>query len=91
MIPSPEATAIMPIANKSIISNGTDLKEVCHKLLDSLIKENEDAELMTLITGADSSEDVTNDITSYVEDNSDIEVDVIQGDVPVYYYLIGLE
>ena len=77
------------MANKNIVANGTDLKEVCHKLFDSII--DEDKELVTLITGKDSNEEVTNEIVEYIENNTDCEVDVIKGDVPVYYYLIGLE
>ena len=79
----------MAMANKNIVANGTDLKEVCHKLFDSIIDDNK--ELVTLITGKDSNEEVTNEIVDYIENNTDCEVDVIKGDVPVYYYLIGLE
>ncbi len=79
----------MAMANKTIVANGTDLKEVCHKLIDNIV--DEDKELMTLITGENIDDEITDEIVNYVESNTDCEVDVIKGDVPVYYYLIGLE
>ena len=79
----------MAMIDKSIVANGTNLTLVCHQMLDNFL--DEDSELLTLIVGKDADEDTTNKIVEYVENNSDIEVDVIKGDVPVYYYLLGLE
>ena len=79
----------MAMIGKSIVTNGTDLSEVCRLMLEKFL--DEDKELLTLITGEDADEEITERIVEYVENNSDIEVDVIKGDVPVYYYLIGLE
>ena len=79
----------MAMIGKSIVTNGTDLSEVCRLMLEKFL--DEDKELLTLITGEDADEEITERIVEYVENNSDIEVDVIKGDVPVYYYLMGLE
>lgn len=79
----------MAMVGKSIVTNGTDLSEVCRLMLEKFL--DEDKELLTLITGEDADEEITEKIVEYVENNSDIEVDVIKGDVPVYYYLMGLE
>lgn len=79
----------MAMICKSIVTNGTDLSEVCRLMLEKFL--DEDSELLTLITGEDADEEITERIVEYVENNSDIEVDVIKGDVPVYYYLMGLE
>lgn len=79
----------MAMIGKSIVTNGTDLNEVCRLMLEKFL--DEDSELLTLITGEDADEEITDKIVEYVENNSDIEVDVIKGDVPVYYYLMGLE
>ena len=79
----------MAMIGKSIVTNGTDLNEVCRLMLEKFL--DEDKELLTLITGEDADEEITEKIVEYVENNSDIEVDVIKGDVPVYYYLMGLE
>lgn len=79
----------MAMIGKSIVTNGIDLSEVCRLMLEKFL--DEDSELLTLITGEDADEEITERIVEYVENNSDIEVDVIKGDVPVYYYLMGLE
>lgn len=79
----------MAMIGKSIVTNGTDLSEVCRLMLEKFL--DEESELLTLITGEDADEEITERIVEYVENNSDIEVDVIKGDVPVYYYLMGLE
>lgn len=79
----------MAMIGKSIVTNGTDLSKVCRLMLEKFL--DEDSELLTLITGEDADEEITERIVEYVENNSDIEVDVIKGDVPVYYYLMGLE
>lgn len=79
----------MAMIGKSIVTNGTDLSEVCRLMLEKFL--DEESELLTLITGEDADEEITEKIVEYVENNSDIEVDVIKGDVPVYYYLMGLE
>lgn len=79
----------MAMIGKSIVTNGTDLSEVCRLMLEKFL--DEDSELLTLITGEDADEEITDRIVEYVENNSDIEVDVIKGNVPVYYYLMGLE
>ncbi|MDO4500778.1 MAG: DAK2 domain-containing protein [Erysipelotrichaceae bacterium] len=80
----------MAMVNKKIVASGDDLVDVAYYMLDQLM-ENEDAELLTLITGEDSNPDVTAKIVDYVEAHSDLEVEVIEGNVPVYYYLLGLE
>ena len=79
----------MAMSEKSIISSGTNLKDVACKLLDYII--DDDKELLTLITGESADKEITDNIVEYIEDKYDVEVDLIEGDVPVYYYLIGLE
>ncbi len=79
----------MAMSGKSIISSGTNLKDVACKLLDNII--DDDKELLTLITGESADKEITENIVEYIETNYDVEVDLIKGDVPVYYYLIGLE
>lgn len=83
----------MAMCNKSIVASGDDLVDVAYFLIDQMLDDEsaEDAELLTLITGEDSDSEITDKIVDYVESHSDIEVEVIEGNVPVYYYLMGLE
>lgn len=78
------------LVDKTILHASTDLKEVLIKTCDRLM-ENKDKELMTIVTGEGSSEDLTNEIVEYIESNSSIEVQLFEGNQPVYSYLFGLE
>lgn len=80
----------MAIAGKGIIASGKDKLSVIFKLLDYLFTL-EDKELLTIIAGEGSSKDEMDQIEQYVNDNSDYELEFIEGGQPVYSYLIGLE
>ena len=80
----------MAIAGKSIIACGQDRKEVMLKLLDKLFEDDE-KELLTIIVGDDRNEEEVKFIEKYVNDNSDFELEIVDGKQPVYSYLIGLE
>lgn len=79
----------MAMANKSIISSGTDLVKTVTDAVEKII--DEDSGILTLITGEDAKEEDNQNIIDYVENNTDLEVELIKGDMPVYYYLIGIE
>lgn len=79
----------MGIQGKHIITSDKDLLTVAKKLVDSMVFD--DAELFTLIAGADAKADDVTAISEYIEDTYDLEVDVIQGDQPVFYYLFAVE
>ena len=78
------------IAGKSIISSGKERKKVVLQLLDKLF-ENDEKELITLIVGEDKDDREVAEIESYINENSDLECEIIDGGQPVYSYLIGLE
>jgi len=79
----------MSMANKSIIACGSDLIDVVNKSIDEIVTD--DDELVTIITGMDSNENDLKKICDYIEKTKDCEVQIINGNVPVYYYLIGAE
>jgi dihydroxyacetone kinase-like predicted kinase len=59
-------------------------------LLDALV--DDDSELATIIVGAEADADDTARITEHVASaHPDVEVEVHQGDQPLYPYLIGVE
>lgn len=80
----------MSMANKSILSSNPDLKTVIKDTLDYFIKQD-DKEILTVITGEGSSSDIDSFIEEYINDNSKFEVQIIEGNQPVYSYLFGLE
>lgn len=78
------------MTNKSIVASNADRLVSTKALLDEMFKK-EDAELITLIVGEGANEDEIHALESYIEENSDLELEVVQGDQPVYTYLIGIE
>ena len=77
------------MAGKKMVAASKDKLEVIYKLLDSLFEQGKD--LITIIIGQDNAEDEIGKITEYIEKNSDLEIDILKGEQPVYNYLIGLE
>lgn len=57
--------------------------------VDGLI--DDDAELVTLIYGEDVTEDEVAEAQEYVEDRYDVEVEMVDGQQPVYSFIIGVE
>ncbi|MDL2211767.1 DAK2 domain-containing protein [Erysipelotrichaceae bacterium OttesenSCG-928-M19] len=79
----------MGIFEKDLIATGKDLYEVTIELIEAMIDEDE--ELLTIVYGKDVKEDVLTKIESYVEDNYDLEVELIDGKQALYSFYIGVE
>ena len=79
----------MGIANGKIAATGADLFETVKDLVKSMITDED--ELLTLVVGQDTYSKQVDQIVEYVEKEYDVEVEVIKGDQPVYYFIIGLE
>ena len=80
----------MAIANKGIVACEKDRLDVMLKLLDYLFK-NEDKDLITIIVGENRNDEEVEKISKYISDNSSLECEIIDGNQPVYSYLVGLE
>ena len=55
---------------------------------------DEDSELLTIYYGADASEDEATEIADLLEEDdafADIDIEVVYGGQPVYYYIISAE
>ena len=84
-----KANDYMALVEKDIVAckaNKLDAVKVC---LDQLV--DEDSELITLLVGEDVVDEEVEEVESYIEDNFDTEVDVIEGKQPVYSFIIGVE
>ena len=47
--------------------------------------------MITVIVGENKDDDEVSRISKYIEDNSSLECEIIDGGQPVYSYLVGLE
>ncbi len=80
----------MAILEKSIVVANNDKQTVLKGLLDQIIAD-EDLELLTIVKGEDGTEEDLNFITNYVEENSSLEIEVFEGNQPVYSFIFGAE
>lgn len=79
----------MGIFGKDICVSCPDCMEATKKLLDKML--DDDSELVTLIYGDTATEEQAEEIAAYIEDNSDAEVEINEGNQPVYSFIIGVE
>lgn len=81
---------IIGISEGDIVSNGKDINEVAIELLEKMI--DEDSSLITIIYGSDLAEDKAYDLQNYLSElYDDIDIEVVYGGQPLYYYIFSLE
>jgi DAK2 domain fusion protein YloV len=84
------ANDYMALVNKEIKACVPDKMEALKKSLTGLV--DDDSEIITLICGADVSDEEKSEAQSYIEENfGDCELEVINGKQPVYSFIIGVE
>ncbi len=83
------ANDYMGIKEKEIIVSKPDKLEVTKQLIGAMVTE--EAELVTLIRGEDVTAEELDEITAYIEEHCDAELEVIEGKQPVYSFFIGVE
>ena len=80
----------MAILDGNIILADEDLFYVLKTLILEMIED--DSELVTLIVGETGSQALADEIEAVLqESHPDIEVEVIQGDQPVYQYFVSVD
>lgn len=79
----------MGIKEKDIIISTKDKLEATKKLLDALV--DADSEIVTLIYGEGVDEAQAQEIAQYIDDTYGVEVEVNNGQQPVYSFIIGVE
>lgn len=77
------------ILEKDIVVANPDRVDVTQTLLNQLIQE--ESELVTLIYGEGVDVEEVATISEYIESNFDVEVEAVDGQQPVYSYIIGVE
>ncbi len=80
----------MGVGDKTILSAGSDLKEVIMEMLSKMVTE--DSSIITIYYGEDKTEeDAENLADTLRETYEDCEVEVYYGGQPIYYYFISVE
>lgn len=81
---------VMGMVGSDINNIGNDLNEVSNKLVDAMV--DEDTAIVTIYYGQDTDEETANALADMIsEKHSDIDVAVIYGGQPVYYYMLAVE
>ena len=80
----------LAMSAKKILASDSDMDVVLEKIYDLILSQKK-KDLLTIIVGEDGNNETTQRIVDYIEDNSKLEVSVIEGNQPVYSYLFGLE
>lgn len=82
----------MGIGDGHMLAVGTDRVQTTIEAIRSMV--DEDSELLTIYYGADASEDEATEIADLLEEEdafADIDIEVVYGGQPVYYYIISAE
>lgn len=79
----------MGIFGKAIVVSDPDMMASTKALLDKML--DEDSELVTLIYGDTATLEQAEEIAEYIEDTSNAEVEIHEGNQPVYSFIIGVE
>lgn len=81
---------VIGIAHGDIVSVGHEVTEVTRELIEELV--NEDHSLITLYYGEDvDEEDGENLLKELEEEYEDLDIELVYGGQPLYYYLVSLE
>ncbi|MEJ7540974.1 fatty acid kinase catalytic subunit FakA [Staphylococcus intermedius] len=85
-----EKDAFMGLVEDKIIASDRDKQIVLKETLKHML--NEESEILTIITGEEADSDLTDWIESFVgEHYEDVEVEVQDGQQPIYPYLFAVE
>ncbi|MDO5311531.1 MAG: DAK2 domain-containing protein [Clostridia bacterium] len=81
---------VMGMLGGEITELGSDINEVSEKLVDKMV--DEDTALVTVYYGEDTDEKSAADLAAAIgKDHPSIDVSVVNGGQPVYYYMIAAE
>lgn len=80
----------MGIFEKDIVVSAPDRLETAMRLIDHMVDEN--SEIITVFYGEGVTEDELKELGEYIENNyGDIELELLEGNQPVYSYIIAIE
>jgi DAK2 domain fusion protein YloV len=81
---------IIGLSDKDILSSGNSITDVSLELLKKLI--NDETSIITIIYGNDVSEEEANVLAEKVaKEYSDIDIELVYGGQPLYFYLFAVE
>nr|WP_213086834.1 DAK2 domain-containing protein [Streptococcus zalophi] len=81
---------ILGMVNGKIVVSNPDMESALKETFNQMI--DEDSEIISIYVGEDGSKEISDKIVSYLEETyDDLDIEVHQGDQPVYPYLMSVE
>lgn len=81
---------IIGVTDKEILAVGKDINEVSEELIEKLI--NDDTSVLTIIYGEDVDKNKAEELIRNLETKfHELDIDLVEGDQPIYYYIFSLE
>lgn len=81
---------IIGLSEKNILASGNDLNDVSLNLIEKII--NDDISIITIFYGQDVDIETVNAFAALLESKyDDIDIEVISGGQPLYYYIFSIE
>ncbi|WP_071026902.1 DAK2 domain-containing protein [Peptoniphilus raoultii] len=78
------------LSHKNLLAAGTDLEGVVFELIENLM--DDEKTLLTLYYGEDVKKEDAENMSSQLEEKyPNMDIELIKGDQPIYYYLISLD
>ena len=83
---------IMGIGDSGLLAVGKDIDSTLIEMLDEMMKENDEAELISVYYGEDVTEEDAEAVVAKIEEKyPDTDVELQLGGQPIYYYLVSVE
>ena len=81
---------IMGLDDKTILAVGRDIAETTIELIDAMVDEN--SELISLYYGKETAREDAKAVAARIEKlYPDVDVEVLEGGQPIYYYVLSVE
>lgn len=83
---------IMGLCNGKIKYTGNDIKDIAYKSAVKVFKKNQSS-IITVIYGADTTEADAEEVKNRLEEKygDDVEISIVNGGQPIYYFIISVE
>ena len=83
---------IMGLGDSGLLAVGKDIDSTLIEMLDEMMKENDEAELISVYYGEDVTEEDAEAVVAKIEEKyPDTDVELQPGGQPIYYYLVSVE
>ncbi|MCR3956111.1 MAG: DAK2 domain-containing protein [Gudongella sp.] len=81
---------IIGLSDKDILAAGNDINMVSLQLVEKLV--DDDSSIITIMYGSDTTDEQANELAEALEEKfGDLDIEVVFGGQPLYYYLFAIE